>query len=169
MARQYNFIKRKKAAPGSRKHRYNPDLHKNKMSLAAFLKDKDEAVRQAAADALNKAADEIKQQMLTNMAAQGIEEKSGRLRASVEYDYATAKRPRVLIKSEVFVDAPEPDRQGSINPGMKGRYSDNKAPYGRFIEFSPRIRKPWFYKAWYDKMDSAKQRVIDAIGKAWAK
>lgn len=169
MARQYNFIKRKKAAPGSRKHRYNPDLHKNKMSLAAFLKDKDDAVRQAAADALNEAADEIKQQMVSNLVAQGITNRTGTLYSSIEFDPATAKRPRVLIKSEASVDAPPMDRQGIINPAMKGRYTDDKVPYGRLIEFSPRIKKPFFYKAWYDKMNQVKDDIINRIGKAWAK
>lgn len=173
MARHYSMAHRHRRTGRSHHKLTGRSFFESKQSLAAFLKDKDDAVRQAAADALNEAADEIKQQMLANMSAQGITDKTGRLRASVEYDYATAKRPRVLIKSEAVVDAPVLDKQGSINPGMKGRYtagaSFDQAPYGRFIEFSPRIRKPWFYTAWYDKMNSAKEKVIQAISKAWAK
>lgn len=167
MARHYSMANRHRRTGRSHHKQTGRSFFESKQSLAAFLKDKDDAVRQAAADALNKAADELKNEMIQNLSKQGIEQKTGRLVASVELDYATAKRPRVLIKSEAFVDAPALDRQGLINPGMKGRYGDNRAPYGRFIEFSPRIRKPWFYTAWYDRMASIKQDIIQEISKAW--
>jgi len=141
--------------------------------LAAFLKDKDESVRQAAADALNEASDEIKFQIIRNLQEQGVQNRTGNLYFSIDIDYATAKRPRALIKSEAVVDAPPLDKQGSINPAMKGRYTAgpayNQTPYGRLIEFSPRIRKPFFYTAWYEKMKSVKEKIINGVGEAWAK
>ena len=139
--------------------------NKYHVSLAAFLKDKDEKVRQAAADALNKASDEIVAQVRNNMSVQGIKVRSGKLRGSVGATKATAKSPRVLIKSEVFVAAPR--RPGSRNPRMRNRYKYG-VPYGRIIEFSPRINKPFFYTAWYKKRNKVKDDVMDAISKAWS-
>lgn len=164
MARHYSMAHRHRRT--GRSHHKQTGFNA-KQTLAAFLKDKDEAVRQAAADALNKAADDLKNEMIQNLSKQGIQQETGTLVNSIQYDYATAKRPRVLIKSEASVEAPATDRQGMINPGMRGRYDNNRAPYGRFIEFSPRIRKPWFYTAWYDRMASIKQDIIQEISKAW--
>lgn len=134
-------------------------------SLKAFLKDADEAVRKAAADALNEAAKEMKAQIKTNMAEAGIVTRSGRLRASVKSNRATAKNPRIVIKSEVYAEE-RPQQPGKRNPAMRGRYKYG-VPYGRILEFSPRIRKPFFYKAWYEKRDRIKADIIQKIGEAW--
>lgn len=135
------------------------------MSLQAFLKDADERVKKAAADALNKAADEMEMQIRENMNAQNIQVRTGKLRASLKATKATPKKLNVLIKSEVF--APPPKRPGSRNPRMKGRYKYG-APYGRLLEFSPRINKPFFYTAWYNKRQQIKQEIMETIGNAWS-
>lgn len=135
------------------------------MSLARFLKNADDRVRQAAADALNKASEEVVSKIKDNMAAQGIKEDTGKLRGSVKCSKATVKSPNVLIKSEVF--KPAPKRPGSRNPKMRGRYKYG-VPYGRIIEFSPRIKKPFFYKAWYEKRNKVKEEVIKEIERAWS-
>lgn len=143
-----------------------------KQTLSDFLKDKDEAVRRAAADALNKAADEVKAEMQKNISS-NFEEHTGKMRNSVEFDYATPERPKVLIKSEYVGDAPAPDKQGKINPAMKGRYkagsSRDKTPLGRILEFSPRRGKPWFYTAWYNKQKTVEEEIRAKVGEAWSK
>lgn len=136
------------------------------MTLQRFLKNADERVRKAAADALNEAAKELTEQIKNNMAAQGIQQRTGKLAGSIEATIATAKKPVVIVSSEVY--APAPKQPGKENPAMKGRYK-NGVPYGRIIEFSPRIKKPFFYTAWYKKRRQIKEDVIKAIGEAWAK
>ena len=140
-------------------------MARGSQNLASFLKGADERVRKAAADALNKAAEEVVGRIKSNMSAQGIKERSGRLRGSVKYSKATAKSPNVLIKSEVF--KPAPKRPGWRNPKMRGRYKYG-VPYGRIIEFSPRIKKPFFYKAWYEERKKVKEQVINEVEKAWS-
>lgn len=134
-------------------------------TLSTFLKQADERVRQAAADALNEASDEVIKQVKANMSAQGIQEKTGKLRGSVKANKATPKSLNVVIKSEVY--KPAPKRPGWRNPKMRGRYKHG-VPYGRIIEFSPRIKKPFFYKAWYEKRKQVKEQVMKAIEGAWS-
>ena len=134
------------------------------VSLQKYLKNADERVRQAAADALNEAATELENQIRSNMQAQGIMERTGALRYSLKATKATAKNPRTVIKSEVFVPAPK--RPGSRNPKMRGRYRYG-VPYGRVIEFSPRINRPFFYTAWYEKRREIRETVINKVSEAW--
>lgn len=135
------------------------------VTLQRLLKDADERVRRAAADALNEAASELTQQIKKNMAEQDIENDKGNLIGSIKATKATPKRPSVKVSSEVF--KPAPMKPGSRNPAMAGRYTYG-VPYGRIIEFSPRIRKPFFYTAWYAKRKQIKENVIAAIGDAWS-
>lgn len=138
-------------------------------SLQSFLKDADERVREAAAKALNEAAEEMKKQIVSNMAARGIESRTGNLVGSVKFSHATAKRPSVKIVSEVF-NTRLPKKPGARNPRMAGRYPSQGVPYGRILEFSPKFRKynGFFYKAWYDKRKAIRERVIAEIGNAWS-
>ena len=136
------------------------------ISLQRFLKDAEEDVRKAAAEALNKAAEELKQEIKNNMASQGIQERTGNLVGSVKASQATDNKLIVKITSEVYAKAPK--RPGLTNPAMKGR-NRYGTPYGRIIEFSPRINKPFFYTAWYAKRKQIKEDIIEAIGKAWNK
>ena len=142
-------------------------------SLNKLLKDADEKVRRAAADALNEAAEKLERQIKQNMADQGIQEDTGELRGSIKFNEATPKKLAIVIKSEVY--APMPKEPGKYNPAMKGRYQ-NGVPYGRIIEFGVRkdkdgkeIRKPFFYTAWYKQRDDIKEAVMEAIGEAWSK
>jgi len=135
------------------------------VTLQRLLRDADERVRRAAADAINEAASELTQQIKQNMAAQGINNDTGKLYGSVKATKATAKRPAVKVSSEVF--KPAPKNPGSRNPDMVGRYKYG-VPYGRIIEFSPRINRPFFYTAWYAKRKQIKENVIAAIGDAWS-
>jgi hypothetical protein len=136
------------------------------ISLFRFLKDAEEDVRKAAAEALNKAADELKQEIKNNMARQGIQERTGNLIGSIKATKATPDKLIVNITSEVYAKAPK--RPGLRNPAMKGRYKYG-VPYGRIIEFSPRINKPFFFTAWYLKRKYIKEDIIEAIGEAWNK
>lgn len=135
-------------------------------SLNALLKDADEKVKEAASEALNEASDEIVKQIRENMNAQGIRERTGALRGSIEIRKSTPKNLNALIKSEVF--ARRPKRPGWRNPKMKGRYKYG-TPYGRILEFSPRINKPFFYTAWYKKRSTVKEEIINKIYGAWSK
>lgn len=135
------------------------------VSLQRFLKQADARVRKAAAEALNTAAAELKRDIVSNMAAQGIRQRTGRLVGSVKTTVATEKRPNVKISSEVFAKAPK--RPGLRNPRMRSRYKWG-VPYGRIIEFSPRINKPFFYTAWYKKRNAIKRAVMETIGEAWS-
>lgn len=136
------------------------------ITLKKLLRDADERVRQAAADALNEAAAELERDITNNMAAQNITSRTGKLRASVKANKATPKKLAIVIKSEVF--KPAPKNPGSRNPAMVGRYKYG-VPYGRILEFSPRLKKPFFYTAWYKNRRKIREDVIKAIGEAWAK
>lgn len=135
------------------------------ISLQSFLKNADERVKVAAAEALNEAAAQLETRIRENMAKQGIQERSGNLRASLKATKATPKRLKVLLKSEVFAKTPR--RPGLYNPRMKGRYKWG-VPYGRILEFSPRINKPFFYAAWYAERSKIKEEVMEKIGNAWS-
>lgn len=134
-------------------------------SLRNILRDADERVREAAANALNEAASELKQEIRDNMVEQGIQQRTGNLWGSVEATLATPEDAFVMIKSEVFAKMPK--QPGKFNPAMKNRYKRG-VPYGRIIEFG-RPQKPFFYKAWYDKRKEIKEDVESAIGNAWSK
>ena len=134
-------------------------------TLQKILKDADERVRKAAADAINKAVDELESQVKENMAQQGIKQRTGKLVGSVKSTVASSKKLSAVVSSEVFAKAPK--RPGLRNPAMRGRYRYG-VPYGRIIEFSPRINKPFFYTAWYKHRKKIKEDVIRAIGDAWS-
>lgn len=137
------------------------------LTLKKLLKDADERVRQAAADAINEAAKQLEQDIHNTMAENGIQSRSGKLYGSVKANKATPKKPSVVIKSEVYKNVPR--RPGSRNPAMRGRYKKG-VPYGRILEFSPRFKKynGFFYKVWYKNRKRIKEDVILAIGKAWS-
>lgn len=160
--------------------------NRNRVSLAAYLKDKDEDVRQAAADLLNKGSDMVVSQIKRNLRNQGIKNRTGKLYNSIEIKRATAKSPNVVIMSEVFAPPPKKERELRIawgkmtkhqkvyrrkigKPPMKFKYPIQGVPYGRIIEFSPRINKPWFYKAWYDMRNRVKDMIVSGIFNTWSK
>lgn len=128
------------------------------ITLQNFLKDADERVRKAAADALNESAEMLESQIKKNMDEQGIKERKGNLRRSLKFSRATEKRLKVVIKSEVYAK----------NKTVKGRVYENGVPYGRILEFSPKISKPFFYTAWYKMRNEVKDKVMKEIGDAWS-
>ena len=147
-----------------------------KISLQSFLKDADERVKKAAADVLNEEAQKIENQMLENMNKQGIQERSGNLRRSLKFTEATPEKPYALIKSEVYAVYETGKKKGQKvvvkqpgkrNPAMKGRYRYG-VPYGRLLEFSPRLNKPFFYTAWYNTRKETRERIMEKIGNAWS-
>lgn len=138
-------------------------------SLNAFLKSADERVRKAAVDALNEAAEKLQHEIKTNMATVGINSRNGDLVGSIKFTKATEKRPSVKVYSEVYKAMPKrPNirRRKWGKPDIK--YARRGVPYGRILEFSPRIRKPFFYTVWYKERNKIKEEVIKAIGQAWS-
>ena len=134
------------------------------ISLQRLLKDADERVKQAAADALNQAGAELKAEVKANMDKQHIKEDTGKLLASIDFTKADKDHLYVLLKSEVYAKIPK--NPGRDNPAMKGRYKKG-VPYGRIIEFG-RINKPFFYTAWYDKRKEIREQIMEKIGNAWS-
>ena len=157
---------------------------RHRISIAAFLKDKDMEVRQAAADLMNAASDKIVRQIRSNLHAQGIVNRTGKLYSSIEIKKETAKSPRVVIMSEVYAPLPKNEQKmrdiynsmtkherlfrRKVRKPMRFTYPAEGVPYGRIIEFSPRINKPWFYKAWYDTRFEVEESIINGVLKAWS-
>lgn len=138
-------------------------------SLQKMLRDADKRVREACAEALNEASKELQQQILTNMASQGIQNRTGRLRGSIDANLATADKPVVVIKSEVYAHMPKrPNKNRRLWGKSPIKYGKRGVPYGRLIEFSPRINRPFFWTAWYKHKKRVKEDIIKAIGEAWS-
>ena len=140
-----------------------------RISLQRILKDADERVRQACAKVLNQSAKELEAQIKSNMSAQGIQSRSGRLRASVTATTATANKPSVVVRSEVYAKLPKrPGKNRRLWGKGSIRYPSKGVAYGRILEFSPRYNKPFFYPAWYKLKNQIKEDIIDEVGKAWS-
>ena len=135
------------------------------LTLQDIMRDWTLRMKREAADALNNAAEEVIRQVRTNMNEQGIHEISHNLANSIQYDKATPDRLKVLVKSEAVTEGPK--NPGKINPAMKGRYPEGKAVYGRLIEFSPRIGRPFFYTAWYKKRVKIRGEMVGLIARLW--
>ncbi len=155
-------------------------------SLQAILKDADESVRKAAAEALNKASDEIVARMKRNMTQQGIKVRTGRLVSSFRIRRATPSSLRTMISSEVYAPLPKKARawrnawttaspwermklRRFVGRPTKYRYPAQGVPYGRIIEFSKRINKPFFYKSWYEERKKVVEEIVEKVGEAWSK
>lgn len=138
------------------------------MKLSTFLKDADERVKKACADALNEASKELEQQIESNMSAVGIKSRTGKLRSSIKSTVATPERPRVVIKSEVYKLLPKrPNKNRRLWGKSAIRYSPRGVPYGRILEFG-RHAKPFFYTAWYARRKHIKEDIMQIIGSAWS-
>ena len=142
--------------------------------LKVFLKDAEERVRQTAVKELNRSVHELVGDIKNNMNSVGIHEKTGNLRGSIKAKEATLSNFRAVVISEVYAVNPKTQqkvmvkRPGIRNPAMKNRYKKG-VPYGRIIEFSKKINKPFFYKSWYENRDEIKENLMKSIGKAWSK
>lgn len=143
-----------------------------KKSLYQILKDADERVKLAAVKAINDASSEVVTAIKSNMDKVGIVERTGKLRDSIKVEPATTKNYTAVILSDA--SKPAPKDAGKRNPKVKNAYTvviNGKVvkgtPYGQIIEFSPRIDKPFFYTAWYEKRKKVKEELISKIGDAW--
>ena len=144
-----------------------------------FLANADSRMRTAVANQLNRASDELLTRIRQNMADVGLHQRTGKLVASLKVRKATTETPRTVIWSEVY--APKPKRpnwnrrlwkqkgwnMNGLNLSKDIRYPKGGVPYGRILEFSPRFNRPFFYKAWYDKRNSIRERIVMVLRNTW--
>ena len=126
-----------------------------KTSLKKILSEYSKEVQEAAVNELNKEAESLVSDIDGDMDRAGIKSQSGKLKASVKAIAANLKNLQAKVRSEVYAEMPK-------NPGKKNkniRYAGKGVPYGRIIEFSPRINRPFFYTSFYRK----RNRIIDNI------
>ena len=128
---------------------------KGRNSISKILREYSEGVQKAAVDALNRNAEMLAGDIKEGMGAAGIQRQSGKLEESVKVGNATLKNLDAKVVSEVY--KPLPDKPGSRNSSIY--YPSKGVPYGRLIEFSPRINKPFFYDKFYEK----KKKIVDDI------
>lgn len=149
-----------------------------KKDWAEFLRNANTQMRTAVANQLNRASDEVMAQMKANMAAVGIKSRTGRLRLLLRVNRATPESPNTVIYSEAEVPRPKRPNwnrhlwrkkgwsMNGLNLGKDLRYPP-MVSYGRILEFSPRLNRPFFYTAWYDRRHSVKARIIWAVRNCW--
>lgn len=126
-----------------------------KTSLKKILSEYSKEVQEAAVNELNKEAESLVSDIDGDMDRAGIKSQSGKLKASVKAIAANLKNLQAKVRSEVYAEMPK-------NPGKRNkniRYAGKGVPYGRIIEFSPRINRPFFYSSFYRK----RNRIIDNI------
>lgn len=126
-----------------------------KTSLKKILSEYSKEVQEAAVNELNKEAESLVSDIDGDMDRAGIKSQSGKLKASVKAIAANLKNLQAKVRSEVYAEMPK-------NPGKRNkniRYAGKGVPYGRIIEFSPRINRPFFYTSFYRK----RNRIIDNI------
>ena len=128
------------------------------VSIKKILKDYSDEVKQAAVDALNRNAEMLAGNMKDALDVAGIQRRSGKLESSFTVGEANMKNLDARVISEVY--APMPKKPGSRNKNVY--YPAGGVPYGRLIEFSPRINKPFFYGTFYAK----KNAIIDDVFRA---
>ena len=126
-----------------------------KTSIKKILSEYSKEVQEAAVNELNKEAESLVSDIDGDMDRAGIKSQSGKLKASVKAIAANLKNLQAKVRSEVYAEMPK-------NPGKRNkniRYAGKGVPYGRIIEFSPRINRPFFYTSFYRK----RNRIIDNI------
>ena len=136
-----------------------------KTSLKKILKEYSKDVQEAAVNQLNKEAEMLVSDIDADMDRAGIKTNTGALKASVKAIAATVKNLDAGVISEVY--APMPTKPGSRNENIY--YPKKGVPYGRLIEFSPRINRPFFYTSFYEKRGKIIDRVFDACKQAGKK
>lgn len=148
------------------------------ITLKEFVKDKADEAIQAGCDVINEEAAKLVGQIKAEMDIVGINERSGDLKGSVKITTkASVKKPNVIIKSEVFAKDKNGKKHMVVNPGSRQRdgsramtandYKDG-VPYGRILEFSPRYKKPFFFKVWDREKARIDHDVREKIGVAWS-
>lgn len=129
-----------------------------KTSLKKILSRYSKEVQEAAVNELNKEAESLVSDIDGDMDRAGIKSQSGKLKASVKAIAANLKNLQAKVRSEVYAEMPK-------NPGKRNkniRYAGKGVPYGRLIEFSPRINRPFFYTSFYRKRNRIIDNVFDA-------
>lgn len=129
-----------------------------KTSLKKILSEYSKEVQEAAVNELNKEAESLVSDIDGDMDRAGIKSQSGKLKASVKAIAANLKNLQAKVRSEVYAEMPK-------NPGKRNkniRYAGKGVPYGRIIEFSPRINRPFFYTSFYRKRNRIIDNVFDA-------
>ena len=140
-------------------------MAKKRQSLKSILKEYGKDVLEAAAAQLNAEAEALVADIGADMDKAGIKTRSGALKASVKAIAATPKNLNAVVKSEVYAEMPK--NPGSRNANIS--YPAKGVPYGRLIEFSPRINKPFFYTSFYEKRNEIIDRVFKACREAGRK
>lgn len=164
MAQQYHYrngrkYRRHRGKWGSKGAIY----HSNKRgTISKILRDYSEEVQQAAVDALNRNAVMLQGDIKGSMDTAGIKRDTGKLEESVKVGKATLKNLDATVVSEVY--KPLPDNPGSRNPNVY--YPSKGVPYGRLLEFSPRINKPFFYDTFYVLKKMIIDDVFESVRKA---
>ena len=129
-----------------------------KTSLKKILSEYSKEVQEAAVNELNKETESLVSDIDGDMDRAGIKSQSGKLKASVKAIAANLKNLQAKVRSEVYAEMPK-------NPGKRNkniRYAGKGVPYGRIIEFSPRINRPFFYTSFYRKRNRIIDNVFDA-------
>jgi len=139
---------------------------KGRHSLKKILQSYSKEVQNAAMESMNKAVEGLAEDIKSDMDAAGVKEDTGNLRGSIKAFLASEKKLESGVKSEVY-KKPLPKNPGSRNPNMV--YPSKGVPYGRLIEYSPRINKPFFYTSFYEKRGKIVDDIFEAIKKAGSK
>lgn len=135
------------------------------MNLKKILETFGEKAAEATVQCLNDAIKDIEDMAKDNLHANGI--KGTTMYNSFEQTEATTKKPTAMLAVEIWSKKPVKN-PGSRNPSMRGRYKKGYANIGRLIEFSPRINKPFYYKAFYKRRKTIESEIIEAIRKVTA-
>lgn len=115
-----------------------------------------DAVR-AGAKYINRQGAMLRDEAMKRMAEQGIAVRSGNLRKSLRLiPIVDNKMKDLRVASTVLIDdAVVTDKNGK------------EIAYGRIIEFSPKINKPFFYTAYYESRNDIKDGLAQVIREKW--
>lgn len=131
-------------------------LSLSKQALDELAKVYGDKLVQIVEEEVNKGLDEMAERVRQNYEAQGIRVRSGKLISGTKIR-RMRKGSFGRIINEVY-NTKVPKNPGIHTESMRNRYKKG-VPYGRLIEFSPRINKPFFYPA----VDSVKEDVLKRI------
>ena len=113
---------------------------------------------------INNSLPEIAENVQRHYDEQNIKKITGKLYAGTKIHKMEVSEDKVKT-AYIINDVINPrivKKPGKRNIAMKNRYKGG-THYGRLIEFSPRINKPFFYPA----MDESKEKLRERIKKRW--
>ena len=118
-----------------------------------------DAVRKGA-EYVNSESKSLKDAALKNMQEQGIKSRTGNLVKHMQVE------PIVLSKI-----TPKTKKAAAIvlNDATATNKKGEEIAYGRIIEFSPRINKPFFYTEFYNRRAKIRENLEKIIREAWVK